>query len=1215
MLFARFLAENNLLIASEWGDVSVSLKDCEELGKDEGLDKWAMAAHFAHQMLPQVFRPAHPAFEVRFAREHRLKLEALIESLPANIFVATDALGWVYQFWQSKKKDEVNRSEVKIGADELPAVTQLFTEPYMVAFLLDNTLGAWWAARRLSDDDLSGATGELELRRKAAIPGVPLEYLRFVRPGSPNEAAEPQSVGADTGAGGGVTATESGESSPLAGSDAAAVDTGQVSDLHEAKPGRWHPAAGSFDRWPERLSEVRILDPCCGSGHFLVAAFSTLVPMRMELEGLSARDAVDAVLRENLHGLELDPLCVEVAAFALALAAWTYAGAEGYRLLPEMNLACSGLAPNATREQWTALSEQAAAAGGLPPGRDLFGVDDTLLSAPLRNSMETLYELFSQAPVLGSLIDPHALQADLFQHDFESIRELFAVVLEQERTSDDEIERAVAARGMARAAQLLSDRYTLVITNVPYLARGKQGQALRAFCERHYPRAKNDLATACLERCLGLCTEGGTASLVLPQNWLFLSRYRKLRENLLRTRTWHLLARLGEGAFDSSAAAGAFVAALTLSRGYPPRRSNGLVRDDVTSGVMYGLDVSDFRTASEKDARLKEVSILGIEQARHLKNPDSRVTLEDISTQARLDDYCVSIEGLTTGDLERFVGKFWEGALSDGWEPYIQSVDSTVHFGARTDRVFWENGTGALSRFPTAHNFPSQVMNGRRVLGRYGLRVTQMRTLRVTTYSGEVFGKNGATVVPDDPAHLSAIWCFCSSQEYTDLVRRIDPALKVTNATLAKVPFDLEHWTKVADEQYPNGLPRPYSDDPTQWIFHGHPCGSVFWDEAEKQTIHGPLRSDGTALHVAVARLLGYRWPAEHDTDLELADEQREWAQRTEALLEWMDEDGIVRIPPVRGEPPARDRLLGLLAAAYGDTWSDAVLTTNLANVDSNSLEEWLRDRFFDEHCKLFHHRPFVWHIWDGRRRDGFHALVSYHKLAAGDGKGRRLLESLTYSYLGDWIARQRDAAQRREEGAEDRLAAACELQRRLEAILKGEPPFDIFVRWKPIHEQPIGWEPDINDGVRLNIRPFMAEDIPGGKKGAGILRGKPKISWKKDRGKEVLSPVRRSKPPWLQDDEATDVDEDRELRPREDYPWFWNCPGDGPQASRTDFLGGSDFDGNRWNDLHYTNSTKSAARERKREWATTRRFMRERMDDVHMAATCEQSVRGRPDP
>ena len=1209
MLFARFLAENNLLIASEWGDVSVSLKDCEDLGKDEGLDKWAMATRFAHQMLPQVFRPAHPAFEVRFAREHRLKLEELIESLPANIFVATDSLGWVYQFWQSKKKDEVNRSEVKIGADELPAVTQLFTEPYMVAFLLDNTLGAWWAARRLSDDAMSGATSEVELRRKAAIPGVPLEYLRFVRHGEPNEAAEHQSAGADTGVGGGVAATESKESSTLAGSDAVAVDPGQANHLHEAKPGRWHPAAGAFDRWPERLSDLRILDPCCGSGHFLVAAFSMLVPMRMELEGLSAHDAVDAVLRENLHGLELDSRCVEVAAFALALAAWTYSGAEDYRLLPEMNLACSGLAPNATREQWTALSERAAAAGGLPPDRDLFGVDDTLLSAPLRNSMETLYELFSQAPVLGSLIDPHALQADLFQHDFESIQELFAVVLEQERTSDDEIERAVAARGMARAAQLLSDRYTLVITNVPYLARGKQGHALRAFCERRHPLAKHDLATAFLERCLGLCTEGGTASLVLPQNWLFLASYRKLRQRLLKTATWHVLARLGPGAFETVTGEVVKAILLTLSHEHPHSRSDGVIAAILAPPAMRGMDVSDFRTTGEKAARLRDVETLSVEQAQQLRNPDARVTLELPSSEALLEKYALAPNGMHGGDSLRFRMYFWEVAFGNSvWCRFQSPVDETMHYGGRENVFFWADG-GRIH-----YENPNAYVKGRAVWEKRGIAVRVMRELPVTLYGGDLFDISCVPIVPKNPDHLLPMLCFCSSPEYNEAVRRIDQKLNVTNATLAKVPFDLDRWTNVASEQYPNGLPRPYSDDPTQWIFHGHPCGSVVWDETQKHNVHGPLRTDPTVLHIAVARLLGHRWPAEHDADMELAAEQREWVRRTTALLEWMDEDGIVCIPPVRGEPPARDRLLGLLAAAFGDFWNDAVLATLLANVGSNSLDDWLRDRFFDQHCKVFHHRPFIWHIWDGRRRDGFHALVNYHKLAAGDGKGRRLLESLTYSYLGDWIARQQDGAQRGEEGAEDRLMAAYELKRRLEAILKGEPPFDIFVRWKPIHEQPIGWEPDIDDGVRLNIRPFMAEDIPGGKKGAGILRANPKISWKKDRGKEVLKPVKRSKPPWLQDDEATDVDEDQELRPREDYPWFWNCPGDGPLAGRTDFLGGTDFDGNRWNDLHYTNAMKSPARERKREWATTRKFARERMDDVHMVATREQSVRGRPD-
>ena len=86
-----------------------------------------------------------------------------------------------------------------------------------------------------------------------------------------------------------------------------------------------------------------------------------------------------------------------------------------------------------------------------------------------------------------------------------------------------------------------------------------------------------------------------------------------------------------------------------------------------------------------------------------------------------------------------------------------------------------------------------------------------------------------------------------------------------------------------------------------------------------------------------------------------------------------------------------------------------------------------------------------------------------------------------------------------------ERLVAAENLKQRLELILEGEDPYDIFVRWKPLEEQPIGWNPDLNDGVRLNIRPFMSvADV--GKKGAGILRAKPNIHWKKDRGKDVES-------------------------------------------------------------------------------------------------------------
>ena len=1099
MLFARFLAESDLLIEPDSG-VAITTDECTELAQESGEDPHAMAARFAQSALPQIFRTGDPVLDLVLPPETRQALERLIDELPRAVFTADDSLGWVYQFWQSRKKDEINRAEVKIGADELPAVTQLFTEPYMVRFLLDNTLGAWWASHCLSEVDLQEADTEAALRRKAAPLGVPLDFLRFVR--------------------------------------------------HEEAAGQagWRPASGAFDGWPEHIGDLKILDPCCGSGHFLVAALSMLVPMRMALEGLNATHAVDAVLRDNLHGLELDPRCVELAAFALALAAWTYPGAEGYRPLPELNLACSGLAPNAAKEQWVALSERAAAAGGMPLGRDLFGVDDNLLSAQIRDSLEALYDLFLEAPVLGSLITPRSLEATLYQRDFESVRGLFAAVLEQVRTTDEQSERAVTAHGMARAAELLTGRYTLVITNVPYLGRAKQGETLQSFCGRRYPAAKKDLATVFLERCLELCGEGGTASLVLPQNWLFLRSYRKLREKLLKTERWHLLARLGPGAFETISGEVVKATLLALSRCKPATAAQG---------TMYGLDVSEFRTASGKAAELSEAEVKGVDQARQLENPDGIIQLEIVDSMKRVGRYGFVRGGTTSGDVQYFRRYFWEiDPNEERWIPEQGTVHKSVFHAGKENVLLWENGTGELA---ARTGGSGATIAGRDAWHKNGIAISYVQGLKVTFYRGDIFENVICVLIPKENQYLPALWCFCSNLHFADAVRSVNQKLSVDVRYFEKAPFDLDHWTKVANERYPNGLPQPYSNDPTQWIFHGHPCGAVIWDEAAKWTAHGSPRNDSAVLQVAVARLLGYRWPAERDDGMELADEQREWVRCCETLQAFSDKDGIVCIPAVRDERPARERLLQLLAAAFEDAWNNGVLTKLLAEAGSENLDDWLRNRFFEQHCKLFHQRPFVWHIWDGNK-DGFHCLVNAHKLTGPNGEGRRTLEAITYSYLGDWIDRQRADQKEGREGADGLLAAALGLQDQLKNILAGGPPFDLFIRWKPLHDQPIGWNPDINDGVRLNIRPFIKAEIrKGGKKGAGILRWKPNIKWAKDRGKEPT-----------------------DLRLKLEFPWFWSCPGAGTIEELTDFSCGLTFDGNRWNDLHYTNACKKAARERK---------------------------------
>ena len=94
------------------------------------------------------------------------------------------------------------------------------------------------------------------------------------------------------------------------------------------------------------------------------------------------------------------------------------------------------------------------------------------------------------------------------------------------------------------------------------------------------------------------------------------------------------------------------------------------------------------------------------------------------------------------------------------------------------------------------------------------------------------------------------------------------------------------------------------------------------------------MRKDSTVLQVALARLLGYQWPAENDTGMELSEESRSWVQRSKELYPFADEDGIVCVSPVRGEESAMDRIIKLLAAAYGDEWSPAVLNELLTACD-----------------------------------------------------------------------------------------------------------------------------------------------------------------------------------------------------------------------------------------------------------------------------------------
>lgn len=1011
LLFARFLAENDLLVNPEFG-VPMSLAEVQETAREQNCDWLTLASGYAQQMLLDVFRPDDPVLRVALPPETRQQLEEKLASLPVETFRADDSLGWVYQFWQRDEKDRVNKSEVKIGADELPAVTQLFTEDYMVLFLLENTIGAWWAAKRREEG------------KDSALPGYEWTYLRLNEGGS--------------------------------------------------------PAAGGFDGWPRLVRDLRVLDPSMGSGHFLTFALPMLTRMRMEEEGVPLRDAVYSVLRDNLFGLELDARCSQIAAFNLALAAWRVAGE--HFVLPALNLACSGLGIHAPESDWVELAKE---------------------DGPAREEMRRLYSLFRDAPTLGSLIDPLRLKENVFAAGADRVLPLLESALKEEYESDDKRELVIAAKGVLGASHTLAKRFTLIATNVPYLGRGKQNSVLAQYCGEFHPEAKADLATCFVERCLSFCHSGGTAALVTPQNWWYLGTYRKVRAKVLTENAIRFAVTLGEEAWQSFGDRGPVAALMIVER-----------TKSTEVHEVVGLDAIKRKTIEEKTLELRSGELQRIRQQHQYASADHRITVDPPVAGQLLGRHASCNQGIGTGDANRYVQKFWENSLTEDWAFYQMAPVSSLAVSGCHSVIRWEQGSGTLAGSQQAR------ICGQPAWGKKGIAVAVTREIHRSFYWGGLFDCTMGALTSQDPLNNEAVAAFVLSKAFVDSVRQIDKSLSVTESSFLKVPFDLAEWRDIARNVYPQGLPEACTGDPTQWVFDGNP------------------RTADSPLHVAVARLLDFRWPRQTMMDVPGCT-----PVGPDGLESFGDADGIVCMGSVAGEGSAVDRLRELLKATYGEEWSAAKLSELLG--DAGGLDTFLRDRFFQEHCELFYQRPLVWHIWDGRK-DGFHALVSYHKLTGPSGEGRKTLEKLIYTSLGDWIRRQEDEVRSGSDGAEARLAAAQHLKAELIHILHGEPPYDLFIRWKPLHEQPIGWEPDINDGLRLNMRPWLHAKPyvqPGQKQkqDACILRVAPlKLPLGKDRGKEPL-------------------------RDKDDFPWY---------ATSQD----------RTNDLHLTLEEKRAARERKKK-------------------------------
>lgn len=311
--------------------------------------------------------------------------------------------------------------------------------------------------------------------------------------------------------------------------------------------------------------ELKVCDPCCGSGHMLTYAFDLLARIYEEA-GFSPREIPSLILKNNLHGIEIDPRAGELAAFALTMKAREHDS----RFLRRENAP----QPNICVLQNVTFDDEEFKSYMDFIGRDLFTA-----------ALQTTLRQFEKADCFGSLIVPQLTDAAAMLAELESRDVADQLLLSGIHTK---------VLTVLRQAEYLSPKYHVVVTNPPYMGGKGMNADLKKFAETKYPDSKSDLFAMFMERCLELVQKHGTIGMITMQSWMFLSSFEKLRTKLLDEDTILTMAHLGPRAFDTIGGEVVQTTAFTLTNTHIPDYKGAFLR------------LVDGNNEAEKSAMFKE---------------------------------------------------------------------------------------------------------------------------------------------------------------------------------------------------------------------------------------------------------------------------------------------------------------------------------------------------------------------------------------------------------------------------------------------------------------------------------------------------------------------------------------------------------------------------------------------------------------------------------
>lgn len=945
--------------------------NCIQESKDDELYKYLLIAQCNDmgKYLPGTFTKISD-YKVLLFPDNLLREDSVLGRLISDIdedswLDQVQIIGWLYQFYNTEPKDKVyaRKKGTKLSKEDIPAVTQLFTPDWIVHYMVENSLGRIFINKKQNEGVFADGHGEDEM-----------SFDEIEKKRISNEKYIADSMGWKY----------------------------FLPEAKQEKEVRQQLNEINKQIASKDIQDIKIIDPCMGSGHILVYVFDVLMQI-YEANGWTQRDAAVSILENNIYGIDIDKRAYQLAYFSIMMKARSY----------NRRILTLGLKPN--------VYEIVESSNGY---KTYF--DGSELSKETQDEVLSILNEMHDAKEYGSLITTG-------NHPYDDI-------INELKNTDFSLFNDLVIDNvlpLIECAKVLSMKFDVTVTNPPYTPFSRCSAKLNDFVKRNFQDSKTDFCSVFMERCHEMTEKTGYQAMITMHSWMFLSSFEKLRKKILINNTIINMAHLGARAFEEIGGEVVQTTSFVFNNGYIKEYTSSFKR------------LVDFKSQdSKEEAYLEDSNLYQTKATNFSKIPGSPIAywasynvLKAYQDGMSLGDIYYPRQGLAAGDVNYFYRYWHEVNYKDigfGFtnnEQFMESNKLYVPVNKGGGRRNYYGNNFEVLKFNT-ENYNKLLNSGNHLPSRdrYFKQGVTWNKISSSYFSsryvdvGFVFTDAGMKITSDD--EIYSLGAVMSSKVFSYLISFLSETLNFETGNISKFPLmDQSNNEKVTCYYKENILlsKSDWDSFETSWDFTIHPLvknhvstvskAYLLWSK-ECDDRFNQLKANEEELNRIFIDIYGLQdeldpYVEDKDVTVRKADLERDikslisyavgcmfgrYSLDTEGLayaggeFDWSkyqsfmpDKDNII---PICDDEYFEDDIVGRFIKFVEVVYGESTLDENLSFIASalggkgnprEVIRNYFLNDFYNDHCKIYQKRPIYW-LFDSGKKNGFKALMYIHR-------------------------------------------------------------------------------------------------------------------------------------------------------------------------------------------------------------------------------------------